>query len=367
VRSRVPLRVALLPLAGLALLTPVVAVRTAAGEEGREAVRLEYTSAPGCPDRARFEALVVGRTARAAFVSSDATRTFEVSLHAGDRPGGRLTVRRGSAIEGSRDVSADSCADVANALALVAALAIDPALLVSPDVAAAAGNAALAGSAAPVQSSAPAPVASAPPSPPPPPPPPPSAEPPLLPARPVERQSPSGPLPLAFFGGVQLVVAVGITPATLVGAAPMLGGRSERQSLFAPSVVVSFVHATTGALAVQGGEASFEWNAGRVDGCALSWPRGALRLTGCLTLEAGDLLASGTQVAHPQSSIRGWFSFGPLIKAEWHVLPPLFLGAEAAAMVHPVADHFIFLPDVTVYDVPYVAFEGGAMLGVHFL
>jgi hypothetical protein len=363
-------------LLGAAAAGAVVALALeATGDEGREIVRLEIASAPGCPDRASFEARVLARTTRAVFVAADgaAARTFRVALDATPRPHGRLTVSRAGRVEGTRDVDADSCSDVAEVLALAAALAIDPAL---PTVSApVAGAPPTALSAAPPPSAAPSPSASpsasasaVPPAPPSPPAPssitfeplepPPAAE---APPRPPPR------LPHTLSVGADFAAATGVTPQTLTGVSPSLGWRAGGASILAPSVTAAFLRASSGTLPVTGGAAAFTWTVGRLDGCPLSWPPGAARLLACVRLEAGLLEAAGSEVPSPQSRSRAWFAAGPLARAEWELLAPLFVEAQAAAMVHVTADHFLFLPDTTVYQVPLVGLEASAGLGAHFL
>jgi hypothetical protein len=87
----------------------------------------------------------------------------------------------------------------------------------------------------------------------------------------------------------------------------------------------------------------------------------------CARIEAGALDAAGTGIPGARSGTSGWFAVGPLGRAEWELLAPLFLEAELAAMVHVTDDHFYFEPSTTVYDVPLVGFEASAGLGVHFL
>ena len=366
----------------LALPVVVVALR-AAGDDGREAVRLEVNASPGCPGRAAFEARVLARTTRALLLETgDGARTFAVSLDARPRPHGRLTVLRGGAVEGTREVHADTCADVADALALVAALAIDPAL---PTVAAPApsvGPASPPGSAAPSASAAP-PAASASASAPVPAPAPASASAPAPATAHLPAPAPTPPpvpsardavddrpprLPHTLSLGADLDVATGVSPQALSGVSPRLGWRSSRGGFLSPSVTASFLRAASGTLAVSGGAASFTWTVGRLDGCFLSWPPGTLRLLGCVRAEAGLLEASGTEVPSPQSASRAWAAVGPLLRGEWELLAPLYLSVEGAAMARITADRFFFRPnDTTVYPVPLLGLEGSGGLGVHFL
>jgi len=338
----------------------------ASAEEPVEAIRLDVASSPGCPDAPSFEALVHARTRRALFVPTGAgLRSIEVRMHAGPHPSGSLVLRRGDVIEGTRSVEAETCADVAEALALVATLAVDPtassitAIIPAPPASA---------SAAPPPPSLPVPAASS------------SASSapllapaPLLPSAPAprpvtsRRSAPSGPLPHSLWLGVDLATAVGVSRDALVVVAPGVGWRGPASSsFFALSIRLGVLRATTGAVTAVDGAASFTWTVGRADGCILSWPPGPARLLGCARFEAGALQGAGTTVASPQSANRAWVAAGPLLRAEWVLLSPLFLTADLAAMVHVTDDRFFFHPDTTVYQVPVFGLEAGAGLGVHF-
>ncbi len=355
-----------LPLALAIALTLGLGVgRRASGDEPVEAIRLDVVSSPGCPDAPAFEALVHARTRRALFVPSGVgLRSIEVRMHAGPHPSGSLVLRRGDIVEGTRSVEAETCADVAEALALVATLAIDPTASSASLVPAPPAS----GSAAPPPSSSPAPAPpSAPPSAPAPSPAPlpPTASAP----RPVtpRRFAPSGPLPHSLWLGADLATAVGVSHDALVGVAPSVGWRgATSSSFFVPSVRLGFLRATTGAVTAVDGAASFTWTVGRADGCILSWPPGPAHLVGCARFEAGALQGAGTTVASPRSGNRAWVAAGPLLRGEWVLLSPLFVTADLAAMVHVTEDRFYFYPDTTVYQVPVFGLEAGVGLGVHF-
>ena len=341
--------------------------RRASGDEPVEAIRLDVVSSPGCPDAPAFEALVHARTRRALFVRSGVgLRSIEVRMHAGPRPSGSLVLRRGDIVEGTRSVEAETCADVAEALALVATLAIDPTASSPSAIPAPPAG----GSATPPPSSLPLPAAppaasSAPLLPAPAPPLLPSASAPL-PVTP-RRFAPSGPLPHRLWLGADLATAVGVSRDALFVVAPSVGWRgATSSSFFVPSVRVGFLRAITGAVTAVDGAASFTWTVGRADGCILSWPPGPARFVGCARFEAGALQGAGTTVASPRSGNRAWVAAGPLLRGEWVLLSPLFVTADLAAMVHVTEDRFYFYPDTTVYQVPVFGLEAGVGLGVHF-
>jgi hypothetical protein len=349
-------RAALALLPSFALL---VASTAEADQDARESVRLVYESSDGCPDREDFEALVRARTARALFVGPySSARIFEVHLTGEPPPRGQLTVRRDGVDEGAREVRAETCSDVAEALALVAALAIDPNSLIGapPPAGAPPGSPATsppAAAAAPPVQAAPSP--------------PPASRGSTQKQNKSEENSRSPSVPHKLYLGADLAMATGISPETLVGASPRVGWRAESTSLLAPSLSVGVLHATSGALPIPVGAASLAWTVGQIDGCALSWPPGPVRVVGCLRAEGGALTASGSDITPPQTHTRAWFAVGPLARGEWALLPTLFLTAEAAGMVHLTADRFFFRPDVTIRTVPVLGMEGSAGLGIHFL
>jgi len=354
----------------------VVAGRAAGDErsEAAEPIRLDYHATPGCPDREAFEARVRARTTRARFVTGEGmTRTFVVGLQGGATPSGRFTVNRGPGIEGSREVRADSCADVADALSLFVALAVDPSALMGPTTAASGSatpvaSASASASAAP--SAAPSASASASVTAPPDAPSPPSPlqiDPPPDPVAVDVPSIPSRPQRHTFFLGADFAMATGVSPDALLGFSPVLGWRSSSRTVLAPEVRLGFLRAASGTIVASPGEASFTWTVGRADGCVLSWPPGLARLQACARVEAGALDAAGTQIVAARSSTRGWFAAGPLARGEWDLLAPLFLEAEVAAMVHVTADSFFFEPHTPIYQVPLLGLDASAGLGVHFL
>jgi hypothetical protein len=167
--------------------------------------------------------------------------------------------------------------------------------------------------------------------------------------------------------GADFALAADVSRDTLFGVSPSVGWRTTTSSFLAPSVRLGFLRTTTGALSSPAGAASFTWTVGRADGCIVSWPKGPARLLGCARLELGALQGAGTTVASPQTGNRAWVAAGPLIRAEWVLLSPMFVTADLAAMAHVTEDRFYFRPDTTVYQVPAFGFEAGFGLGVHFL
>jgi hypothetical protein len=96
----------------------------ALADDAPEPIALEYQAPAGCPSRLEFIALVEGYTQKVQWVAADqAKRRFSVMVAArAGEVSGTLTIDT----EGERSVTARSCAEIVDALALATALAIDP-------------------------------------------------------------------------------------------------------------------------------------------------------------------------------------------------------------------------------------------------
>lgn len=334
----------------------------AAAQDEEEPIQLAYSASAACPDEAAFVARVQARTGRARFGSPGAgAREFDVALVNGPPSSGALTVRGPDGRAGTRRVLADTCAGAADALALIVALVIDPQAIQdrepparpSPPPTPPSTDAKTGGTEAPSVAPAPEqPEAVAP-------------LPPVVPAR-VDR---SGAAPRAtgnvLFAGADLVVSQGVAPNALVAVAPYVGWRGRFLNGLEPSARAAFVRAGSGAVDVPPGTTVFTWTVVRVDACPVDRHGRAFSLTACARLEAGALDVEGGVIDSARTAHRAWFAAGPLLRAEWAFLDPLFVEAEASALLRATDDHFFFLPDIEVYRVPVVGFGGGVGIGAH--
>ena len=313
------------------------------GEE--EPVRLTYRAPDGCPDEADFVARLRARTSRARMAwPGEPARTFDVAIDAGPPPSGSVAVLEPDFPMGTRRVQADTCADVADALALVIALSVDPHASLAPVTPVATLPAA-----PPSSSATPEPASSA------------------LPPAGKESPPPSSPPRAELFAGVDLAVTSGVAPSALVSGSPYIGWRANAAGAFDPSLRLAFVSATSDAQVLSAGSADFAWTAGRFDVCPVAWGGRLLRLTACARLEAGALRVAARDVPLPETRVRPWLATGPLARAEWVFLQPVFLEAEIGLLLRPTNDRFYFQPDTTVYRVPLFATSGAIGVGAHFL
>lgn len=341
----------------------------AAGEERQEPIRLTYVAAAGCPDEAYFEARVQARTPRARFAQDDEdARRFDVALEADPRWSGVVTVRGAEGVIGRRHVRAPTCEEAADALALIVALAVDPRAALSVDPPAIPGPPAAQSSTPVAPPPATAPLAGTPPEP----------SPPASAAEEVgadagatdaARALPAGPRPHAaavggFFAGADFVASQGVAPDVLFAASPYAGWRGAPGDAFEASVRAAFVRAGTGALDVPPGTATFTLTAGRLDACASVPAKGALRAAACARLEAGELEVAGGAIDLSQTARRFWLAAGPVLRPEWAFVEPFFVEAEGALLLRATIDHFFFLPQTNVYQVPLIGLSGGVGIGV---
>ena len=361
-----------------AVLLAAAGVGVAAADDASEPIHLEYHAGAGCPGEDAFVARVHARMARVRLVDGgEGVRRFTVELtRGGGHPSGSVTVAGRARSEGTRRLEADTCDEVADALALMVVLAIDPRALTAsetsppssafdagaplasppPDASALSDASALPDASAP-------PDAMTPPASPTPPAPPPAIEPPAPPAA-----TPPPARPLHFFAGGDFVLATGVTPSTLFTGAPFVGWRTVRPSLLGASVRAAFLRAGTGAVGVVGGSAEFTWTVGRIDGCAMLWPDHSLRLGACARAEVGVLEVSGESGPARETQQSAWVAAGALARLEWSFFGPLVFDLEGGPSFHISADHFYFREDSTSgYYVPIVGLSAESGLALHFL
>lgn len=338
----------------------------AVAQEEAEPIRLVYRASEACPDEGSFVARIRARTARARLAwAGEAARTFTVVTEAGPPPSGHVIVTGGDRPEGTRWVQGDTCSDVVDALALVVALAIDPRAS-SPAEARPLTAASMPASSAPpslalpdsppdVPSASPAPRA------------------PVRTSR-ADDTAPEGSVSEptlksgAFSAGADFAVATGVAPNALLGAAPYVGWRAKSARVLDPSIRLAFMRAGSGNVVVpSGGSATFTWTVGRIDACPVAWPRGVLRTTACVRVEAGALEAAGADIVAARTRLRPWVAAGPVARAEWSFVWAVFLDAEIGALFRVTDDRFVFLPSTLVYEVPLVGVSVGLGLGAHFL
>ena len=292
------------------LVTLASALLAGVADAAPEPIRVSYAVPDGCPDEVRF---VAGLEARARIVrtTSVAARLFAVAIET-DADGhlrGALTVTGTDSTVTRRDVAGATCAELVDALQLVAALAIEEQATRA------------------LQRADDEPVAFAPP-----------------------RRS---PWYLAVGAGVERYT--GMTPGAVFGV-PVHVALGRRRG---PSVRVTFARTQRD----DGALAGFRWTAGRVEGCPWALGSAALHLAPCAGLDAGVLDARGATVAMPLAETRPWLA--PEATARLHAQAGRFaLELEATLAVPIVRDRFFIAPNTTVHRVSALTTGVGINLSV---
>ena len=325
-----------------AVLVAALVSRARAG--GREIdeprFHLVYAAPAGCPDRAVFLSAILARTKRSRLASEgEAATELAVAIEATPaRTNGRLEVREVDDTRQLRSVSSDSCTDVAQALALIAALILDPDARIgeepsSPPV-------------SPPEDHAPAPPAA-----------------PDKRGRPgwtettVPRTTASGPgasPKLDLSAGAQLGAMGGVAPVL----APSAGGFVDLDAVpggsgLAPSVRLGLDFATASSSAPAGRQ-SYWWLGGTLRGCPVRAVLAhRLSVAPCAAFAFGAHHATTSGVRNPTSSITPWLAAVVGASLEWTLAPAFTLELQGGA-AFPILRRRFFLadPETTIFEVP---------------
>jgi hypothetical protein len=333
-----------------------------------EPIRVTFTAPAGCPDTDAFTAEVTARTAKARLASpGEPARSFTVTITtSGKKARGKLIIDDPRGPSSSREVSGESCAEVASALALVTALAIDP-------------NAS---------------TAAKPPPPPPKPPPPPPMPHVLLPPRDPRPPPPytslpwwgplGSPLPAApsappsprwrFTAALHAGIASGVAPGVVPAITASVDVSRLGESVLSPAFRLSLSAAQSGYLAVGSGflRARFRWMAGRVEGCPIRVAiAGPLAAYPCALVDAGALEAVGLPY-QPAATTRPWVAPGVLGRFHIALFEDVQLELQGGATFPLVRDTFQFTDPApatgttVAHQVPVAGGFVSGGVGMHF-
>lgn len=282
---------------------------------GTDRHRIDFRAPDVCATSAVFLDEIRSRTPRLHVTADDAwTSRFEIEVREdGDNFRGALTVHAGRTTSERREVTAKSCEEVLETLALIVAVAIDP-------------NASLRR----LPKRAEEPQAS--------PPPPPAAVRPVV----VAPEPPKPPAPDAWQERLVLGAEARGAFADSASFAGSVGFEVERWGWAARLTALrSLESRVTDPF---GREARFEWTAVRLDaGPSLRFR--SLRLHGALGLDVGRV-----EAASELSQERWWLSALALARARWEPRAPVGAELVAGAFVPLARDRFaLFDPDTVLY------------------
>jgi len=357
---------------------------------------LAVTGPRDCASRADVLALVARRSTRIRFVEgapAGGGPALRVTLDAtpAGAVAGALTVVWPDGTRADRRLTAPTCAETADAVALVIVLALDPAAAMrepapSPPPA---RPSAQRPRAAPGPTPAPAPPSPSQPSPgetpasepspperervpvPPPapdettsrpPPAPPASPPPPVPTPDVavDVAAAAPPVPSVFrfaVGGAARVIQ-GPTPSLLPGVALVAHWERDAASVLSWKIQVAAAHHQRAGWTTKDGTADFSLDVMTLDLCPLRLGRHAVAAHLCAGAALGRLTVTGTDTFSPRTQSRPFVSAGGAILLTVAPHPRVELTASVAPQVALIRDHFRFNPNV-FYDVPALALSFG--------
>jgi hypothetical protein len=302
----------------------------AAAETPAAKARLHVSADAACTTRDELAARIAARSSRIQFVD-DAPVDVQVTLTS-TRPGSvvaELVLTAPGAEQRPRRVVARSCAEAADAVALIIALTLDPT--------------ALARAAEP-----PPPVTQSPP--------------PATPAPPrTDATPPAASAPTRRQFGVSIAgqTIFGAAPDVMPGVALYAMVALERAGWWAPALVVGATHVWRGDLAQQGGRASFTLDAASLDLCPLRLRWAWLEARPCAAALVGRMSARGSYTEQGASASRPFAVAGAAVTAG--VGSTIELSLRLAVGLTVIRDAYEFASDVFYRAGPVTA---SASLGV---
>ncbi|MBX3202223.1 MAG: hypothetical protein KF894_29100 [Labilithrix sp.] len=326
----------------------------AAEDAGAARFHLAYEAPTGCPERKDFLAAIHARTTRPELAApGESAPELTVSIEAaGDRTVGRLDVLEPGGEPQRRTVASRTCAEVAKALALVAALLLDPD--------------AHAGSDAIAEPPEPGPLDPAPPA-----------------ARPRARQPrarrPERTRPdedarrVALSAGIALGAIGGVGPAIAPRAGALfdveLAPRAPAAGVtlrLAPSFrVAADVAATSSDLA--SGAQHYLWLGGTLGACPARLSLGThIRLAPCGALQIGVHSGRTTAVTNPTASSDPWLAPLAGVRLEWALGSSVSLELQGDVAFPLLRSRFFLAPSTTIFEMPGITGVGSLAARWHF-
>ena len=297
--------------AWLALLCLAVPARAA---KSGQAFRLEYWADGSCPDAAEFARQIQTRAPRLRLAEGDEPALgfyAELADHGGDATG-RLTARSADGREVVREVRGPTCADVATALALIAALAADPNQPVEEQAPTAPRSATAGRPHAPDESSLPV----------------------------VEPPDPKQRWTFGVGAGVGFESSIAPNPG--YGLSIAFDAEGYPGSGWRPLLSLSAIRAAAATTqSKEGNTTSFDWVAFRLAACPARWPEETpLFIRPCGFLDGGFLAGDVQRGSSSQAETKPWFAVGGFLRTEALVAEVLSFQLDGGVTVPLIRSQF---------------------------
>jgi len=318
----------------IGLVSPLLVPLDARAEGPIEQIGLDYSAPAECPSAEQVLRQIAGYTAKWTLAHGrDDVRHFR--LRAEHRDGayvGRFDLREADGTTVGREVTGDSCEDVALALAITVALAIDPRATVG------------------VGEESPSPVGVQ-----------------VTDAPPAPNDS-SSRMNLAVGARVEGTTAVSGLLAVIDAFFEIEAERAiERLPWFRPVVRVGLRQSFTRTASVGDARVDIGWTAGQIEACPSRLVFASqLSVEGCLGANVGELTALARDIPGAERTRRLWFDYGGLLALRWQAHPNLFAELAGASWVPRTRDRLRVAPDGLVSRAPEVGFSAGVGIGWRF-
>lgn len=347
----------------LAFVAASEGTAAAASNAGSLTAALEVAASPDCTTRADVIARVHARSPRVAFVEdgADVAVSARFSLLRNGAVAGELAIVRHGAEPSVRHVVAQSCAEAADAVALIIAVTLDPSSgehggAAERDAASAATadtNGTKNGSADGASRSPPAE---------------PKARATAAPVADDGTSASSSPSPFSGDPRFGLLFAgqtfLGPAPGVMPGIALYATAGIDRRGAWSPALLLGAVHAWRSGVEEPGGTAAFTLNAVSLDLCPLRFRSSRLEVRPCASLLGGGFSARGTDTQNPvQESARPFWMLGAAGVVTLALVWRLEASARVAVGANLVRDSFEFSP-VVFHEVAPVTLGASLGLGV---
>jgi hypothetical protein len=336
----------------------VVPSEAGAAEEAVEPIAFEYAAAGDCPSAEDVLRQIAAYTPKWTLARpGDEARRFVLRI--GHRNGsyvGRFELHEAGGRSAERNVTDDSCEDVALGLAIAVALAIDP-------------GARMGGEPPSVDRPEPSPL----------PPPasqaPPDAEAPAVVVAPPAIPEKPAPPPRPPSSAAVSVGARGEATSAVSGLLAVMGPylelewnpAPERLPWFRPVFRAGFRQSFTRTTRVGPTEAEIAWSAGQVEVCPSRFLLASrFSVEGCLASNVGVLSAQARGIPGAGITRRAWFDYGVLVAARWQFHPSLFAETVGAVWVPQTRDRLRVEPDGVVTEAPAAGLSAGLGIGWRF-
>jgi hypothetical protein len=338
----------------------------AAAEPPAASARLEVQALPDCTTREELAARVAARSRRIHFDDQAPGPTLRAIIAPGPRGGafGELQIVERSGKSSTRRISARSCAQATDALALIIALTLDPTAAAAPT-----GGTPPAPSPAPPSTAAtpdrstaapsPAVGGSLPPSP--------ALQPPADDANTLvsaARERPVAARP-RFGAGVAGEVVSGPAPDALPGLSVYLMAALDREALWSPAAILRATHAWTNSVPESGGTAAFTLDALTLDACPLRLAVSTFEARACASGLYGRLAAAGSETYSPATAARPYGALGGALIFSAALGRLLEITGRVGGGASLVRDSFAFSPTV-FHRTGAATLAAGLGIGVRF-